>query len=88
MYSLKYIGNWNKHFDEMNNSTKAQIWKKIQKQVGEIKTRHMKQGLDFFVLEVGQYRIALKINEQQKTKTIYFIGNHKQYEKWYASTTQ
>jgi hypothetical protein len=42
------------------------------------KTRHLKQGVDFFVTECGQYRIALKINEQLKNgnlKIFTDIGN-------------
>jgi mRNA-degrading endonuclease RelE of RelBE toxin-antitoxin system len=85
MYTLIYREGWNKHYAKMDKTTQSQIWKKIQKQINETKTRHMRQGLDFFVVEAGQNRIVLKINEQLKTKTIYFIGNHKQYEDWYYS---
>jgi hypothetical protein len=37
----------------------------------------------FCVEEVGQYRICFVVEEETKTKSIHFIGNHKQYEKWY-----
>ena len=35
----------------------------------------------YLVEEVGQYRIAYILDTQNKTKNIYFIGDHKQYEK-------
>ncbi len=37
------------------------------------------------VEEAGQYRIAFYQNEEQRKKEIHFVGNHKQYEKWYKS---
>lgn len=43
--------------------------------------RHLKFGLDYFVAEIGQYRIIFK--EQENSRDIYFVGNHKQYEEWY-----
>jgi len=35
------------------------------------------------VEELGQYRIAFYQNEETRTKEVYFVGTHKQYEKWY-----
>jgi mRNA-degrading endonuclease RelE of RelBE toxin-antitoxin system len=88
MYSIEFYPGWDKHFNKFDRNTRQTLTKKIEKQISETKARHMKQGLDFFVLEAGQYRIALKINERQNIKTIYFVGNHKQYEKWYLSFIQ
>jgi hypothetical protein len=45
--------------------------------------RHMEYGLDFFVIEVGQYIIVYTCEGKQKT--IYFVGNPKDYEKWYST---
>ena len=41
----------------------------------------MLHGLTAFVEESGQYRIIYTCREQQKT--ILFIGDHKNYEKWF-----
>lgn len=41
--------------------------------------------LPFVVEEVGQYRIALFQDDEKKTKEVHFVGDHKQYEKWYRS---
>jgi hypothetical protein len=35
------------------------------------------------VEELGQYRIAFYQDEEKHEKEIHFVGNHKQYEKWY-----
>ena len=83
MYKLDFKPGWDIYFSGMDKGTQRQIWKKIQKQKEETKTRHMRFGLEFYVLEIGQYRLALKINEEKKLKTVWFAGNHKQYERWY-----
>lgn len=82
-YTISFAPNWDEYFSKMDKSTQATIWKKIEKQKNETKTRHLKHGIEFYVIESGQYRIVLKIGEKEKTKKVYFAGNHKQYEKWY-----
>lgn len=82
-YFLVFKPGWDKYYSKMDKSVQEIIWKKIQQQKNETKTRHLKHGVEFYVLEAGQYRIPIKINEKEKTKTIYFAGNHKQYEKWF-----
>jgi len=88
MYSIEFQNGWNKNFKKFDKNIQEILIKKIEKQINETNPRHLRQGLDFFILEAGQYRIAIKTNEQQKIKTVYFIGNHKQYEKWYLSFIQ
>jgi len=85
MYTLKLNPNWGENFKKFDHATQQKIMKKIEKQQEETKTRHLKHGLEFYVIEIGQWRAALKINEKEKTKTVCFIGNHKQYERWYKS---
>ena len=77
-YSLIFKPGWDKYYLKMDNSTQTSIWKKIQQQKNETKTRHLKHGVEFYVVDTGQYRIAIKISEKEKTKTIHFAGNHKQ----------
>ncbi|MBN1941619.1 MAG: hypothetical protein JW772_05570 [Candidatus Diapherotrites archaeon] len=83
MYKLDFKPGWDIYFSKMDKKTQGQIWKKIQKQKTETKSRHMRFGLEFYVLEIGQYRVALKLKEKEKLKTVWFAGNHKQYERWY-----
>ena len=83
MYQLDFKPGWDAHFSKMDKETQERIWKKIQKQKDETTARHMRFGLEFYALEIGQYRVALKIDEAKKLKIVWFAGNHKQYEKWY-----
>ena len=84
-YFLIFKPGWDKYYSKMDNSVQTIIWKKIQQQKNETKIRHLKHGVEFYVVETGQYRIAIKINEKEKTKTIHFAGNHKQYENWFKT---
>ena len=72
--------------DEMDKSVRLQILKKIhQLERDDLTSRHLKHGLPFFVEEPGQYRICFTIDEAEKTKTVWFAGDHKQYQKWFSS---
>ena len=84
-YGISFRPGWDVYFSKMDNSVKKIIWKKIQQQKNETKLRHMKHGLEFYAVEAGQYRIALKIDESSKTKHIHFVGSHKQYEDWFRN---
>jgi len=66
---------------EMDASARNRIIKRIARMRGQPPGRHLRHGLDFFVEEVGQYRIVYTFEEDKKI--IYFIGSHKEYEKWY-----
>ncbi len=81
-YLIDFKPGWDKFFSKLDKGIQKQIWKKIQKQKNETQTRHLKHGINFYVVEVNQNRIIIKINEVENKKTIHFIGNHKQYEKW------
>lgn len=84
-YRVEFMQGWDVHFNEFDISIREQILKKIIKQQFETSARHLKHGVDFYVLEAGQYRVAMQIKESEKIKEIHFVGNHKQYEKWYQT---
>jgi mRNA-degrading endonuclease RelE of RelBE toxin-antitoxin system len=71
-----------KQLSKMDGSVRVPILKKLNQMEKEIPARHLKKGLPYFVSEIGQHRIAFKMKENEKQ--IYFIGNHKEYEKWIA----
>lgn len=81
-YSLEFEECWDSYFKKLDSSMRGRVWKKIQQLKGSIPSRHLKKGLDFYVSEIGQYMLCYKINEKAKVKTIYFVGDHKEYEKW------
>lgn len=68
---------------ELDFSIREQILKRIKRMESGPAGRHLKYGLPYCIEEIGQYRIAYTSNEQSKEKIIYFVGNHKDYEKWF-----
>ena len=70
------------YFKDFDKGIKDQILKKIDQMENDLKPRGFHNSR-YCIEEVGQYRIAYILDEMAKTKTIYFIGKHKQYEKWY-----
>lgn len=72
--------------NKIDKSVKLKILKKIKKLEEKNSSRHLKKGFPFFVAEVGQHRICFEVREKCKPmkKIIHFVGNHKEYEKWYS----
>jgi len=68
---------------KMDASVRERLIKRIARMREEPSGRHLKYGLGFFVIEVGQYRIVYTFEGNHKT--IYFLGDHKEYEKWYST---
>ena len=73
---------WDRHFSKLDKSMKKRVMKKILQLQYGVPARHLKKGLPFYVSEIGQYRLCYSIDEKKKTKIIFFVGKHKEYEKW------
>jgi len=82
LWTIVYDRNWDIYFCKLDKAIKSRILKKIQQLKQDISARHLYQ-INFFILEVNQYRVAFFENKLTKTRTIVFIGNHTQYEEWY-----
>ena len=67
----------------LEKETKERVAKKIRKILEFPEKRHLKKGAKFFVAEVGQYRILYRVFKETNEVRFYFVGNDKQYEKWY-----
>jgi hypothetical protein len=82
MYSIELADTWNGYFDRLSPDMRKRVWKKIQQIKAGLPGRHLRFGVDFFVEEVGQYRICYKSFEARKVRRFYFVGDHKEYERW------
>lgn len=81
-YAIIYSEPSKQQLRAIDRPVQVRILKKIEQLKREdFSSRHLGYGLPFFVEEVRGYRITFEKNEQTKTKTIAFIGDHKQYEK-------
>ncbi|MFH0818149.1 MAG: hypothetical protein V1909_05980 [Candidatus Micrarchaeota archaeon] len=65
----------------IDKSIREKIIKRITRMRNEPPGRHLKLGLDYFVESVGQFRIIYIVEDNRKE--VYFIGDHKEYERWY-----
>lgn len=81
-WQLVFRKGWDKHFEKFDNSAKQKILKKLEQMKQPLQGRGLKAS-KAVVEEAGQFRIAFFQNEEKQQKEIHFIGNHKQYEKWF-----
>ena len=83
-WKLEFNPGWDKYFKDFDKSIKDQILKKLEKMKQPLVARGLHSS-DYKVEEAGQYRITFIQDETTQTKHIHFIGDHKQYEKWYKN---
>ncbi|MEW6329519.1 MAG: hypothetical protein AB1468_05375 [Candidatus Micrarchaeota archaeon] len=81
-YKLEFARGWEGYFEKLDRSMQERVWRKIQQLKTTTYARHLKKGLPFYVSEIGQYRPCYTIDEKKKIKVVYFVGDHKEYEKW------
>jgi len=82
MYSPEFDPAWKGRFERLPEDLKARVVKKLKQILDGLPGRHLKHGLDYFVEEVGQYRICYKTFKERKVRRFYFVGDHKEYKKW------
>lgn len=83
MYTPEFDENWKELFDDLPEDLKMRVMKKIKRILEGLPTRHLEHGIPYFVEEFGrQYRICYKSFEDVKVRRFYFVGKHKDYEKW------
>ena len=82
MYRIELDKEWDRYFGHIPKDIQARVWKKIKQIKTGLPGRHLRFGADFFVEEVGQYRICYKSFEEKKIRRFYFVGDHKEYERW------
>lgn len=82
MYKAEFDEEWLRYFQRLDNEMKKRTARKIGKILAHPQKRHLRK-VDFFVSEIGQYRIIYRIFEANNRVRFYFVGTHKEYEKWY-----
>jgi len=85
LYTFSVNEGWDDFFNLLPKNIQLQVIKKINNICEYPQKRHLKGKASYFVGEVGQYRIIYKIFESNCEVRFYFVGDHKDYEKWYKS---
>lgn len=83
-WKLKFKPGWDKHLKKFDKPIQEKILKKLEKMKQPLKSRGLRSS-KYRGEEIGQYRIAFIQDKKTRTKKIHFVGNHKQYEKWYKN---
>lgn len=84
-YKAEFDQDWADYFQLLDSALKERVAKKIGKILNYPTKRHLKRSL-FFVDEVGQYRIIYRVFEEDNLVRFYFVGDHKEHERWYKSS--
>ncbi|MDO8339074.1 MAG: type II toxin-antitoxin system RelE/ParE family toxin [Candidatus Burarchaeum sp.] len=70
----------------LNKLDKA-VRERVKKRLEALSTlrpaRTLRKHVDVWVLEIGDYRALYLIDEKAKTRTVFFIADHKEYERRY-----
>ncbi|MCX6770883.1 MAG: type II toxin-antitoxin system RelE/ParE family toxin [Candidatus Micrarchaeota archaeon] len=83
-YEILYSAKAAESLKKMDKSISEKIKKKIDALAVRAPTRALKKHPDVLVLEFGQYRALYLMDAGKKTKTVFFVGDHKEYEKRYG----
>ncbi len=85
MYILEYDESWDKYFQKVPPDIKKRFLKKVDKYSihPTIAFEHKKYGVPFFSDWIGpNYRVCFTCDEDKNKRIFYFIGDHKEYERW------
>lgn len=84
MYSLGFDEGWSAYFRKAPKEIQERFLKRRKKYrqfpIGSF--RHAKLGVQYFIDEIGQYRVCFVSDEEKKLRIFYFIGDHKEYGKF------
>jgi len=81
-WEIRFHPAWDAYFSKLDKAMKGRVMKKIVQLAGELPARHLKQGVPFYVCELGQYRLCFEEEEKTRIRWLHFVGTHKEYEKW------
>ncbi|MFH0836130.1 MAG: type II toxin-antitoxin system RelE/ParE family toxin [Candidatus Micrarchaeota archaeon] len=83
MYRATFHEDWLENFKKLDRPVSERVAKKIEKVLENPKKRHLGGPAKYFVDEVGQYRLVYRVFDDTSSVRFYFIGTHKEYEKWF-----
>lgn len=84
-YLDEYSPKWRRRFERLDNSVKIRAVKKIGQILKGLHSEHACLGLPYFKENIDEnYRICYKSFEDRKVRRFYFVGDHKEYDRWLA----
>lgn len=86
MYHASFAEAWPGLFDALEPMIQDRVAKKIEKILEYPEKRHLHRS-DYFVDEIGSYRIVYRVFNETAIVRFYGVFDHKAYEKWYHHIT-
>ncbi|HIH18616.1 TPA: type II toxin-antitoxin system RelE/ParE family toxin [Candidatus Micrarchaeota archaeon] len=69
--------------DRLDKSVRERVKKRLEALRTLRPARTLRKHGEVWILEIGDFRALYLIDEKAATRTIFFIGNHKEYQKRY-----
>jgi mRNA-degrading endonuclease RelE of RelBE toxin-antitoxin system len=82
-YRVGFEEGWDENYSRMDNQVRLRIANKLL-ELKEERTFRRLRNLSYSIIEIGQYRVAFEEDSANKIRTVIFIGDHKEYERWYS----
>ncbi|MCX6778597.1 MAG: hypothetical protein NT157_07020 [Candidatus Micrarchaeota archaeon] len=86
-WKLEFKPGWDEYFKDFDKSVQQRILKKFEQMKLLLKGRGLHSS-KYMVEETGGYRIAYIEDKAAGAKRIHFVGNHKQYVRWYGGKSE
>lgn len=85
MWTLEFGSDWIYWYSKLDRSLAIIALKRMSDmKKGERQYQHLKYGSPFFKdeFEHQNFKICFLEDEEKKIRTLYFVGDHKNYDKW------
>lgn len=84
-WTIKYKPGWDVNFQNFDKSIRDKILNKIEHMKQTLQSRGLKNHPEYKIEEVGSYRIIFIQDDENHTKSIHLIADHKYYDAWWGS---
>ncbi len=84
LFVVRLNENAQRQFAALDKSAQERIRKRLEKLKINHDVRTLKAWSEVWASEIGDYRALYLIDAASKIKTVFFIGDHKEYERRYA----
>lgn len=82
-FKILLIEDAKEQLNALDGSVRERIRKRLERLSTGPDARTLRGHPDIWVLDIGDYRAFYLINEKAKVKTVFFIGDHKEYQRRY-----
>ena len=67
----------------LDKPVRERVKKRLERLRTSLPARTLKKHPEIWILDIGDYRALYLIDKTARTRTVFFIGDHKEYERKY-----